>query len=144
MIIAAFTPAMEYAMNSSNCRTIAPFIHGAVLLVLVTTSAVAQGTRLLRQPTLSATHIAFEYGGDLWVVGRSGGEARRLTSTPAAESNPYFSPDGKWIAFTSERTGSPSVYVVSADGGDARRLTWNPASTEARGWTPDGKPGRLS
>jgi tricorn protease len=126
-------------MHGSIRRTIAPLIHGAVLLLFVATSADAQGTRLLRQPTLSATHIAFEYGGDLWVVNRSGGEARRLTSTPAAESNPYFSPDGKWIAFTSERTGFPSVYVVSADGGDARRLTWNPASTEARGWTPDGK-----
>ncbi len=96
------------------------------------------GTRLLRQPTLSATQIAFEYGGDIWIVSRTGGEARRLTSTPAVEADPYFSPDGRWIAFTSDRSGVEAVYVVSADGDDPRRLTWSPAGEHARGWTPDG------
>src|SRR3982751_3560854 len=99
----------------------------------------AQGTRLLRQPTLSATQIAFEYGGALGVVGRDGGAARRLTSTPAMESEPHFSPDGKWIAFTSTRAGGPAVWLVSSDGGDPRRLTWSPAGERARGWTPDGR-----
>ncbi|HEU5218575.1 MAG TPA: hypothetical protein VFU23_07940, partial [Gemmatimonadales bacterium] len=61
----------------------------------------AQGTRLLRQPTVSGAQIAFEYGGDLWVVDKTGGEARRLTSTPAVEADPQFSPDGHSIAFTS-------------------------------------------
>ncbi|MDP2582632.1 MAG: PDZ domain-containing protein [Candidatus Palauibacterales bacterium] len=97
------------------------------------------GTRLLREPTLSATQVAFEYGGDLWVVGRTGGEARRLTSTPAIETDPHFSPDGKWVAFTSNRTGSPQVWVVSSEGGEPRRLTWHPSPSYARGWTPDGK-----
>src|ERR1700744_2935275 len=73
----------------------------------------SQGTRLLRQPSLSATQIAFEYGGDIWVAGRSGGEAKRLTSTPATESDPHFSPDGQWIAFTSNRSGAAAVYVVA-------------------------------
>lgn len=99
----------------------------------------AQGTRLLRQPTLSATLIAFEYGGDIWVADKTGGEARRITSTPATESDPHLSPDGKWIAFTSNRSGAPAVYVVPAEGGIPRRLTWYPAATGARGWTPDGK-----
>lgn len=99
----------------------------------------AQGTRLLRQPTLSATLIAFEYGGDIWVADKTSGEARRITSTPATESDPHLSPDGKWIAFTSNRSGAPAVYVVPAEGGIPRRLTWYPAATGARGWTPDGK-----
>ncbi|NJD17777.1 MAG: protease [Gemmatimonadetes bacterium] len=107
------------------------------LAFLVQPSAHAQ-TRLLRQPTLSATHVAFAYGGDLWVTGRDGGGAVRLTSTPAVESDPHFSPDGKWIAFTSNRSGNPDVYVVAAEGGEPRRLTWYPTPSEARGWTPDG------
>ncbi len=97
------------------------------------------GTRLLRQPTLSATQVAFEYGGDIWVVSREGGEARRLTATPAIETDPHFSPDGKWVAFTSNRTGSPQVWVIAADGGEPRRLTYHPSPSHARGWTPDGK-----
>ena len=111
----------------------------AALAALVALPLAAQETRLLRQPTVSATQVAFAYGGDLWSVGREGGEARRLTSTPAEESDPHFSPDGKWIAFTSTRSGSAAVYVMPADGGDPRRLTWHPAGDHARGWTPDGK-----
>lgn len=101
--------------------------------------AQAQGTRLLRQPTLSEQSIAFVYGGDLWITARTGGEARRLTSTPAVESDPHFSPDGRWIAFSSDRTGSTCVYVVSIDGGTPTRLTWHPSAAFARGWTNDGK-----
>jgi len=102
-------------------------------------SSIAQGTRLLRQPSLSATQLAFEYGGDIWVVDKNGGEARRITSTQAVESDPHFSPDGKWIAFTSNRSGTANVYVVASEGGIPRRLTWYPAGASARGWTPDGR-----
>jgi len=100
---------------------------------------VAQGTRLLRQPTVSATQIAFEYGGDLWIVDKAGGNSRRLTSTPAVEADPQFSPDGRWLAFTSNRSGNRDVYVVGVEGGDPRRLTWHPGGDDARGWSPDGK-----
>jgi tricorn protease len=111
----------------------------AVLALTIPATASPQTTRLLRQPTVSATQIAFEYGGDLWIVGREGGEARRLTSTPAIESDPQLSPDGRWIAFTSNRSGNADVYVMPADGGDPRRLTWHPGFDFARGWSPDGK-----
>ena len=100
---------------------------------------VAQGTRLLRQPTVSATQIAFEYGGDLWIVDKAGGNSRRLTSTPAVEADPQFSPDGRWLAFTSNRSGNRDVYFVGVEGGDPRRLTWHPGGDDARGWSPDGK-----
>jgi tricorn protease len=101
--------------------------------------AYPQGTRLLQQPTLSATHIAFAYGGDLWVTDLNGHGLRRLTSTPAVERDPHFSPDGKLVAFTSNRSGGNSVYTVPVEGGDATRLTWHPSPSAARGWTPDGK-----
>jgi len=118
-------------------------LAAALLLpsIAVAQSATDEGgpTRLLRQPTLSATRIAFEYGADLWIVPREGGEARRLTSTPAIESDPHFSPDGNWIAFTSNRAGVNAVYVMPAEGGSPRRLTWSPAGEVARGWTPDGR-----
>ena len=51
----------------------------ALLLVLAAGSAAAQGTRLLRDPSLGPTQIAFTYGGDIWTVARQGGEARRIT-----------------------------------------------------------------
>lgn len=117
----------------------AALVIASSLLFGFRSSSFAQGTRLLRQPSLSATQLAFEYGGDIWVVDKHGGEARRITSTPATESDPHFSPDGRWIAFTSNRSGIPAVYVVAAEGGIPTRLTWYPAGASARGWTPDGK-----
>lgn len=98
-----------------------------------------EGTRLLRQPTLSAEKVAFAHGGDLWIADRAGGEAWRLTSTPAVESEPHFSPDGSQIAFSSDRAGQAAVYVVPAAGGTPKRLTWYPAYSFVRGWTPDGE-----
>jgi tricorn protease len=109
------------------------------LLLLMQVAAMSQGTRLLRQPSLSATQVAFAHGGDIWIADKKGGEAKRITSTPAIEQDPHFSPDGKWIAFTSNRSGMSQVYMVSAEGGIPTRLTWYPASSYARGWSPDGK-----
>ena len=97
------------------------------------------GTRLLRQPTLSDRQIAFVYGADIWLSDKDGNNVIRITSTPAVESDPHFSPDGNWIAFTSNRSGVSAVYVVSNNGGTPKRLTWHPSSSFARGWTPDGE-----
>ena len=110
-----------------------------LLLIMVSYQLFAQGTRLLRQPAISSTQIAFEYGGDIWVTAKNGGESRRITSTAAVEGNPYFSPDGQWLAFSSNRSGIPQVYIVPARGGAPTRLTWYPAGSYPRGWTPDGK-----
>ena len=109
------------------------------LLIYVSSTGFAQGTRLLRHPTVSRDSVAFEYAGDLWVVPRSGGAARRLTSTPSVEIDPYFSPDGSQIAFTATVAGNTDVYVVSSAGGDPKRLTYHPGTDRVRGWKPDGK-----
>jgi tricorn protease len=114
----------------------------ATLLVafpfLLHTAAAAEDARFLRQPSLSAQHVAFVYGADVWLVGREGGRAVRLTATPAIESDPHLSPDGRFVAFTSNRSGTPAVYVVPIEGGAPRRLTWYPEAAWVRGWTPDG------
>lgn len=107
-------------------------------LCLVTTIN-AQETRLLLQPDISKTHVVFAHGGDIWIQALNGKEAKRITSTPALESHPHLSPDGNWIAFSSNRSGSNSVYMVSINGGEPNRLTWHPNGSEVRGWTPDGK-----
>jgi tricorn protease len=95
-------------------------------------------TRLLRQPALSATHVAFAYANNIWITPRGGGDARRLTSFPGQETNPHFSPDGRWIAFSAQYGGNTDVYVVAAEGGEPRRLTWHPGPDVVQGWTPDG------
>ncbi|MCZ4694597.1 protease [Ancylomarina euxinus] len=110
-----------------------------VCFILLSAYVQAQGTRLLRQPTLSETHIAYTYAGDLWVSDLNGTHTLRLTSTPAVESDPYFSPDGQTIAFTSNRSGVDAVYTVPVTGGEVKQLTWYPAASNVRGWTPDGK-----
>src|SRR5215470_1130017 len=115
-----------------------------VLVVgLVATIAAATpdttGTRLLRSPTISSTQIAFAYANNIWIVERSGGNARRLTSFQGQVSNPHFSPDGKSIAFSGEYAGNNDVYVIPSEGGEPKRLTWHPGSDLVQGWTPDGK-----
>lgn len=102
-------------------------------------AANAQGTRLLRHPTVSRDQVAFAYAGDLWTVARTGGQARRLTATPGVEGDACFSPDGSQIAFTATAGGNTDVYVMAAAGSEPKRLTWHPGIDRVRGWTPDGK-----
>jgi tricorn protease len=111
----------------------------AAALAGVAADPVSGPTRLLRTPTVSATQIAFAYANNIWVVARSGGMARRLTSFQGQTTNPHFSPDGKSIAFTAEYAGNADVYVVPAEGGEPKRLTWHPGGDQVQGWTPDGK-----
>jgi tricorn protease len=94
---------------------------------------------LLRRPAISKTQLVFNYAGDLWTVGRDGGNARRLTSAVGNETSPRFSPDGTLIAFNGEYDGNQDVYVVPVAGGTPRRLTFHPAAESVLGWAPDGR-----
>ncbi|HKP39367.1 MAG TPA: S41 family peptidase [Pyrinomonadaceae bacterium] len=99
----------------------------------------ASGPRLFSRLTINQTHIVFAYAGDIWSVERAGGEAKRLTSNPAEENFPSFSPDGSQLAFSRQVGGNWDVYVMPASGGEARRLTFDPRGEFAIGWTPDNK-----
>jgi tricorn protease len=102
-------------------------------------NAHASGPLLMQKPTLSKTHIAFSYAGNLWLVAREGGEARLLTSGDGTKTDPVFSPDGSMIAFSGDYDGNVDVYVMPSEGGIPRRLTHHPAVDEVVGWSPDGK-----
>ncbi len=111
----------------------------SLLLFLFTAPALLAQPTLFRQPTISKSQIVFVYAGDLWSVSRNGGDAVRLTTGVGIESNPYFSPDGNWVAFTGQYDGNTDVFLVSARGGIPKRLTYHPSADIVSGWTDDGK-----
>ncbi|NIN72822.1 MAG: hypothetical protein GTO46_13035 [Gemmatimonadetes bacterium] len=93
---------------------------------------------LMRNVTVSGSHVVFSLAGDLWRVEQTGGVAERLTDGPAEDDFPVFSPDGQSIAFSRRGADDWDVYVIGATGGEPRRLTYHPELDIARGWSPDG------
>lgn len=114
---------------------------GSVLLILPV-AAQAQisttDTRMLSQPAVNGSHIAFDYGGDLWTAKLDGSDVRRLTSADGDEGAPVFSRDGKWIAFAGNYDGNVDVFLVAVGGGEPTRLTWHPGNDIPQAFTPDG------
>ncbi|MBP7506117.1 MAG: PD40 domain-containing protein, partial [Prolixibacteraceae bacterium] len=117
--------------------------------VFVPRASALEDARLLRFPDIRNDLVTFVYAGDIWTVSAQGGEARRITSHEGLELFPKISPDGKWIAFSGEYSGSRQVFVVPAEGGTPRQLTWynSVGMMPPRGgfdhvvldWTPDSR-----
>lgn len=103
----------------------------------------AQTPMFMEDPSVSRTEIAFSYANDIWIVNRSGGNARRLTTSPAREVYPVFSPDGSEVVFGRFNPAAGpfgwDVYVVSVADGAERRVTYHPDLDLPVNWTPDGK-----
>ena len=117
---------------------ISPLRIAATFLLAAIQPAGAQ-TRMLRSPSVSTRNIAFAYAGNIWIVDRAGGAARRLTSFAGEASNPKLSPDGNTVAFSAQYAGNVDVYVLPIEGGEPKRLTYHPGTDMVQGWTPDGK-----
>lgn len=129
-------------------RLFAPILVAMLLALPPIASAQDTGTLLLRFPDISATQVSFVHGGDIYVAPRNGGRATRLTSHSGEELFPKFSPDGRWIAFSAEYTGTRQVWVMPSAGGQPRQLTYRSdvgvmpprggSDYRVLDWTPDG------
>ncbi len=99
----------------------------------------AQAPYFTANPALSpdAEKIVFSYEGDIWMVSSSGGNATRIIAMDGMENHPKYSPDGKFIAFTSNQNGNNDVYVVSSDGGEIKQLTYHSAGDKVETWSWD-------
>jgi len=112
---------------------------GALLLTAQAPLRSAAEARLVRYPDYHAGRIAFTYLGDIWTADENGQNVRRLTVHKARDVYPRFSPDGKWIAFSSDRNGNLDVFIVPTTGGTPKALTFHSADDSVLGWTPDSK-----
>jgi tricorn protease len=111
----------------------------AALIVLLTGApwASAEPVRLARHPDYHMGRIVFSYLGDIWIAGEDGSNPTRLTDNLGYDIYPRFSPDGRWVAFSSNRYGNNDVFVVPVGGGPARRLTFHTGSDEVVDWSRD-------
>ncbi len=101
----------------------------------------SQPLRLVSDPELSpdGSTLLFTWGGDIWTAQSNGGAAQPLTTGPARERDPQFSPDGKRIAFASDHEGSFQLYVMDAAAGNPVQVTFHSSGYGLEGWFPDGK-----
>ncbi len=113
----------------------------AALLVLCASHLNAQdgAVYFAEYPALSpdGQTLYFSYDTDIWRAPASGGLATRITAMDGIESRPRISPDGKWLAFSSNQYGNTDVFVMPVEGGDVRRLTWHEAPDDAECWSWD-------
>jgi len=115
------------------------FLLVITLVLGVSQLALGREARLVRYPHYNAGRVVFSYLGDIWTAHENGQNVQRLTVNKARDVYPRFSPDGKWIAFSSERNGNLDVFIIPAAGGTAKQLTSHSADDSVLGWSPDSR-----
>ncbi len=112
-----------------------------ILFALSASVGFAQPRPYFTEPSLSPDRkeIAFVSGGDIWTVPASGGVASLLVSHTANEARPLYSPDGRYLAFISSRTGGGDIYLLTLATGDLKRLTFDDGLDQLDGWSRDGR-----
>ena len=112
-------------------------LFAAALFLFSAISAFGREARLVRYPHYHNGRIVFSYLGDIWTADENGQNVQRLTVNRARDVYGRFSPDGKWIAFSSDRNGNLDVYLIPAVGGNAKQLTTHSGDDTVLGWSSD-------
>lgn len=122
-------------------RPAPPFPTALVLLAILGPATSAQPLPSFAEPGVSpdGSEIAFTSGGDIWTVPTTGGPARLLVAHSANESRPLYSPDGRTLAFESNRSGDYDVFLLDLETGELRRLTHDSEGERLTGWSRDGE-----
>ncbi len=113
---------LQLCFNKMSDNMFKKFILVAFFVLSFVYYSFSEEARLLRFPNASKDKITFVYAGDIYIVSKNGGVARRLTSSEGLELFPRFSPDGKYIAFSGEYDGNRDVYVIPSDGGEPKAI----------------------
>ena len=117
------------------------FLLLSAAVALTCAAASAENIRFASHPSLSpdGKQIYFSYDGDIWSVPVAGGQATALLTMPGVQDSPLVSPDGKWLAFSSDIQGNNDVYVVPLGGGAAVQLTYHEAPDVPVSWSADSR-----
>jgi len=118
-----------------------PFFSAFLMLFSVAIFSQNNNVHFTLRPTLTpdGNTVIFSFEGDLWKVSSNGGDAFRLTAMDGTETNPSVSPDGKWLAFSSNQYGNNDVYVMPLHGGEITQLTFHQAGDRVSSWNWDSK-----
>jgi tricorn protease len=108
-------------------------------MALGSTPASAEPIKFARYPHVSQGKLVFSYHGDIWIANENGSNPQRLTAHVARDTFPRLSPDGRWVAFTSDRFGNADVFLIPATGGEPKQLTFATGNDTVLNWAPDGK-----
>ncbi|HEU4875594.1 MAG TPA: hypothetical protein VFT44_20965, partial [Pyrinomonadaceae bacterium] len=114
-------------------------LFATALFLATAIPAFGREARLVRYPHYHNGRIVFSYLGDIWTADENGQNVQRLTVNRARDVYGRFSPDGKWITFSSDRNGNLDVYLIPAGGGNAKQLTSHSAEDTVLGWSADSR-----
>lgn len=116
-----------------------PALFALFTILTVANTAFGREARLVRYPHYNNGQVTFSYLGDVWTANEDGRNIQRLTVNRARDVYPRFSPDGKWIAFSSDRNGNLDIFIIPSMGGTVKQLTSHSADDTVLNWTPDGR-----